>query len=299
MKKGAFIIVAFVFAFAFMTHAAEASVLMDGCVLDVSLLNQDPYPAAPDDYVKVVFRVEGLEDPNCKIVNFELKPEFPFSLDPGVSPEVYLSGDTFVREYESFALIPFKLRVDKDAIDGDNKIKTLLEYEDDKGQMTAQVEEFDVNVAGVRADFELSIDDFDSTTNTLTIAILNTGENDVKALAVEIPKQETIVVKGSNRDIVGDLDSTDDTTARFEAVPQEGEFEVALHYTDEINERRVMMKKIMYDSSYFLNRKADEVQSVSLWFYVTLILVVIWIIIWIRRRIKNKRLKNSMKDHRK
>jgi hypothetical protein len=204
-----------------------------------------------------------------------------------------------VNDYESFALIPFKLRVDKDTIDGDNLIKASLDYEDEKGQMTSQVEEFTINVAGVHADFDVSIDDFDSTTNTLTLAVLNMGENDVKALVVEIPKQESINVKGSNRDIVGDLDSSDDTTARFEAVPSEGEFEVVLHYTDEINERRMMVKKVMYDSSYFLNRKKDEAQSVSLWFYITLVLVIIWIIIWIRSYLKRRRLKESMKNHRK
>lgn len=298
MRKRVLSLALLAFVMVLFVRTAEAEVL-SGCDLTVTLLNQDPYPAAPEDYVKVVFKIEGLQNPNCKGVIFELKPDFPFSIDPDVLPRVDLSGGTHVNDYESFALIPFKLRVDKDAIDGDNTIKVSLEYEDEKGQMTSQVEELTINVAGVRADFEVSIDDFDPATNTLTLAVLNMGENDVKALVIEIPKQESISVKGSNRDIVGDLDSNDDTTARFEALPKEGEFEVTLHYTDEINERRAMVKKVMYDSSYFLNRKADEAQSISLWFYVTLILVVVWVIIWIRRRMKNNRLKNSMKDHRK
>ena len=31
------------------------------CVLDTTLLNQDPYPAVPGDYVNLVFQVTGLQ----------------------------------------------------------------------------------------------------------------------------------------------------------------------------------------------------------------------------------------------
>jgi hypothetical protein len=85
VRKKIFCSVLLFFAFIFVMRMAEASVL-NGCDLTATLLNQDPYPATPDDYVKVVFKIEGLQNPNCKAVSFELMPEFPFSLDPNVSP---------------------------------------------------------------------------------------------------------------------------------------------------------------------------------------------------------------------
>ncbi len=47
------------------------------CSPDASLINQDPYPAIPGDYVKVVFQIDGLENPECGIVTFGIKEEYP------------------------------------------------------------------------------------------------------------------------------------------------------------------------------------------------------------------------------
>ena len=53
------------------------------CNPDASLINQDPYPAVPGDIVKVVFQVDGTDNPECGTVTLEIIPEFPFSLEPG------------------------------------------------------------------------------------------------------------------------------------------------------------------------------------------------------------------------
>ena len=34
------------------------------CNLDASLINQDPYPAIPGDYVTIVFQLAGVENPD-------------------------------------------------------------------------------------------------------------------------------------------------------------------------------------------------------------------------------------------
>ena len=52
------------------------------CDLSISMINQDPYPAVPGDYVKVVFQVAGIEDPSCKEVSFELLEQYPIVFDP-------------------------------------------------------------------------------------------------------------------------------------------------------------------------------------------------------------------------
>ena len=42
------------------------------CELDVTMLNQDPYPAVPGDYVEIVFQIAGIENPECGRVVFSL-----------------------------------------------------------------------------------------------------------------------------------------------------------------------------------------------------------------------------------
>jgi hypothetical protein len=262
---------------------------LTNCAPSVELINQDPYPANPGEYVRVVFQISGLENPDCKKVTLTLKEDFPFSLEPGATSSFEVAGKTYVRNFNSTALVPYKLLVDNDAVDGDNQIEALLQYEDAGGESIVQVEQFNINVNGVGVDFDISVDDFDSTTDTLTFAILNVGEDDVQALTVGIPKQDNIVVKGNNLNIIGGLDAKDDTTFNYEAVPKDGEIELAISYTDSIDERREMMKKVYYDSSYFTDRKANAVQPKSAYYYLFWVLILILIVLWVRKWLKKRK----------
>ncbi|MFH1802130.1 MAG: hypothetical protein ABH864_01625 [archaeon] len=273
--------------------ASADSAPLKNCRPSVELINQDPYPANPGEYVKVVFQIDGLNNPECEKVSFELKDSFPFSLDPGEVRTYDFIGDAYVRKFSSAAMAPYELRVNKDAIDGENEIEAVLEYVDaSSGNVISEVQEFEINVNGVKVDFEVSVKDFDSATNSLTFEILNTREDDVVALTVDVPKQDTIVVKGASRNIIGDLDASDDTTFKFEATPHDGEIELTIAYTDSINERREMIKKVYYDSSYFTGRKGDEVQPKSTYYYLFyalfLLVIIFWIRGWFKRRKKKK-----------
>src|SRR3990172_7672633 len=90
------------------------------CSLNATLVNQDPYPAVPGDYVKIIFQLSGVDNPECEEISFELREQFPFSLDPDESNQVKITGGTYVRTYKSDFLIPYKIRVHEDAIDGEN-----------------------------------------------------------------------------------------------------------------------------------------------------------------------------------
>lgn len=292
MKEGLFYLVLLGVFVSSLSLASGVVVPATDCMPDVELINQDPYPANPGDYVKVVFEIEGLSNSDCQTVSFEIRESFPFSLDPDQTRRYRFSGDAYVKDFSTTALAPYELRVDKDAIDGDNEIEGLLTYIDADGNQISRIEEFDINVDGVKVDFEVSIRDYVPSTNTLTFEILNIGEDDVVGLAVDVPKQEAITIKGAKRNIIGDLDASDDTSFRFEGQPTDGEIELYISYTDSLNERREMVKKVYYDSSYFTGRAADQVEPVSTYAYLFWGLVVILIIKWIWgrwRRKKNKK----------
>jgi len=256
----------------------------EACDLTTTLLNQDPYPAVPGDYVKLVFQIEGLDTPECKDITFNLLEDYPIIFDPDEDGKRKFSKVDYVKDYESNLLIPYEVRIDADALDGTNPIEVNIE---NKGDAPIS-KTFDLEVDDVRADFEISIKDYNYATNELTFEVLNIGEPDVEALTLEISQQENIYVKGSNRMIVGDLDSNEYTTADFEATIKDGQFNINLIYSDTINVRRTLTKTVNFDSAYFINRKADK-KTTSTTTYVIWAVIIILIGWWVIRKVKKKK----------
>jgi len=257
------------------------------CKLDVTMINQDPYSAVPGEYVKLVFQVDGVENPDCKEVTFELIPQYPLVFDPNTSSIRKVSSGNYKRGYLSALIATYKVRVDWDALDGDNPIDVRYWSSSDSTDSWT-VEQFNLNVENVIADFEVYVKDYDETTRIITFEILNIENNDVEALTIEVPKQDNISIKGSNKNIVGDLDSNEYTTAEFEAIPKDGEISLKITYTDEIGVRRSLEKIVVFDSSYFNGRIAD--QTSTPWLTYIIILVVLFFVgrwIWKRRKRKH------------
>ncbi len=254
------------------------------CDINASLLNQDPYPAVPGDYVKLVFQIDGIDDPDCNDIIFNLLPDYPIEFNPGETGLKTFEKVKYLKDYESNILIPYEVRINKDALDGTNPIEINMQS---KGGASIS-KTFDLEIEDVRADFEVYVKDYDYTTNELTLEILNIESSDVEALSLEIPKQDSIQIKGANRIVVGDLDSNEYTTADFEAISSDGEFKVNLIYSDTINTRRTMEKTVSFDSSYFINRKADQTTT-STWTYIIYAAIIALIVWWIVRRLKKKK----------
>lgn len=233
-----------------------SATLTPSCELRVDLFNQDPYPAVPGDYVKVIFQVRGVENSACRDVVFSIVPEYPFSLDTDKSSSITIKGGTYTNDYNAFLMVPYTLRVNKDAIEGYNALK--IKYSTDRTLSSFVTEDFDIKVEDVKTDFQIFVRDYDSMKNTITFEILNSGKNDVEALVFKIPKQENIVVRRSSTNIIGSLDSNDFTTTNFEAVPSNGEIKIELEYTDSINKRRIYETSVVFDKEYFQGLKRDE-----------------------------------------
>jgi len=260
------------------------------CSPTISLVNQDPFPAVPGDYVKVVFQLKGIETVDCRDVIFEVVPEYPFSLDASETGQIKIKGGTFINDFNSFLMAPFKLRVDADAIDGNNPLK--VKYSTDNTLSSHITEQFDIEIKDIKADFEVFIRDYNPSTRTLTLEILNIGKEDIEALTIEIPVQENIIVKGANRKIIGALDSNEDTTVEFE-VPtiKEGEIQIQVAYTDIVNIRRTTSEKITFNPSFFENLKRDEKGTSSTLYLIVIIIIIAVIYFFYQRHKKNKKKK--------
>jgi hypothetical protein len=114
-----------------------------GDAVKVYLISQNPDPIEPGGYVELRFKIENIGADYAKNLIFEIMPEYPFSLDKSISPEKKL-GDMYMQQVdeESFVLY-YKMRVDKDAIDGNNPIK--VKYSTDDG-LTWTRSQFDVRI---------------------------------------------------------------------------------------------------------------------------------------------------------
>ena len=137
-------------------------VLAEGCALDVSMINQDPYPANPGEYVKVLFQIEGLANPDCGVVTFQVKEQFPFTIKPGTTNPLEVRSGTYSRKFSSFYNAPYELLVDKNAVNGDHTIE--VSYTTDEVE---KLKEFTINIEDTRADFEIYVKDYDPLTKTL------------------------------------------------------------------------------------------------------------------------------------
>jgi len=254
------------------------------CSLNTSLINQDPYPATPGDYVKLVFQVNGLENSECGDVNIELLPTFPFSLDVSEQAIQSTKSGVYTRDYSSFLIAPYKVRVADTALDGDNPIETIVT----SSSGVSLLSQFDINVKDKRTDFEIYVKDYVPATNIMTLEVINIGENDIKALTLEIPKQDAIVVKGANKNVLGDLDSNEYTTADFEVSSSSTSFDVVIYYTDTISVRRTVTKLVEFDKTYFVGRKADQT-SLSFGNYVVILIILAGVGYFGYKRYKNSK----------
>ena len=252
------------------------------CQLDVSLLNQDPFPAIPGEYVEIVFQIKGIANPECGTVYFELLEKYPISFDPNAETTITAESGAYKKDYSSFLMAPYKVRLHESALDGNNPIEVQYKYASILGYET---ETFNLDVEDTTADFEIYITGYDHATKEITFEILNIASSDIESLTLEISKQENIEIIGAKTNILGDLDSNEYTTADFNAVPSEGEIIIQISYTDSTNSRRIIEKTVYYEPEYFkAQRAAPSTTAIIIW--VVIIAAVVYF--FYRRRKKKK-----------
>ncbi|MCX6819572.1 MAG: hypothetical protein NT129_06270 [Candidatus Aenigmarchaeota archaeon] len=185
--------------------------ITDTVNLKTTFVNQDPYPAETGGYVNLLFKLENWGTNKAENVTFELLSKYPFSLDTGVSAINELGTVGGSQTDENAFLIKYKVRVDKDAVDGENKIGVRYTY---GNSMSYTLGTFNVTVSNPRTDFDVVAQD--STASSTTLAIANIGANDAYSVIVRIPEQENYGVTGTSASIIGSLTAGDYTLVSFQ-----------------------------------------------------------------------------------
>ncbi|MBR9706459.1 hypothetical protein GOV14_05465 [Candidatus Pacearchaeota archaeon] len=276
--------------------AAEVS----QCNPEVLLINQDPYPAIPGEYVDLVFQVSGLDNAVCSGAKFELVQAYPFTVDDG-SELRSLEGDTYTQGYKSEWMVGYTVRVDKNAVEGDNEIE--VKY----GENVAAIsEKFEINIEDTRSGFDAVVQEVSA--QEITIAVANIGKNTANSVIARIPDQESFISIGTNGQMVGNLESGDYTLVSFNIVPKgdsktassRSPLKLQIDYTDSINERRSIILDLplksgsgasadsrfpsnMQGRQDFMKQKDSPWKKWTTW---VLILIVVIIVFVYRKKIK-------------
>jgi len=263
------------------------SSITTNCNLNISLINQDPYPAIPGDSLKLVFQVSGIDSTNCGDIEVILLEGFPFTLDPA-SEKMYTikSGTYNTKDYKTYFQAPFKLRVNEEALDGENlvEVKYRSSSQESGSYLTKQ---FNIEVKDVKADFEVYVKDYDFSSQTITFQVLNIGKEDISAVTIEVPNQEGVTIKGANKNIVGDLDSNEDTTSDFKLTTNSTNIETVIYYTDSTGARRNIQKTVLFDSQYFIDSMPSN--GPSFWSYVFYLLIIGAIVYFVYKKFFKKK----------
>lgn len=256
------------------------------CNLVPTLINQDPVSAVPGETVKLLFQITGTENPECSKINLEFVEDYPFRLDSGYSKIQTIQGGTYQRDFNSFWMVPYKVRVDSTALNGDHKL-SLKTWVNSETQL-AKINDFNISVEEVRTDFIVTIDSYSFSTNKLVLGIVNVGKKSAQSMTVEIPQQETAMIEGGHVKILGELDSNEDTTVTFDAALSSGPVTVNIQYNDETGERREISQQVVFSDIAFENtREKSSISTGSVIFWIVIIGLVIYWIIRKRRKAKH------------
>jgi len=303
-----------------LTYSTMAAETYGQCVLNAEIVSQDPSPAIPGEYVNLIFQLTGVNNSNCNGAKFGLMLEYPFSLDNNESTKT-LESYIYAPNNKEVWTISYKIRVDENAIDGENDLQVRYSNGHDNTWASYSTKIFNIPIEDSRTSFDAVIQETSS--SDVSIAIANTGKYTANSMIVRIPEQENFKVSGTNGQMVGNLDSGDYTVVGFTITPnmqktsgtsntqtERNILKVQVDYTDGIGERRTSVLEIPFagnslptnSTASFPNgfRPRTAQQSIfSQWYFWVIVIILLLLGFGFynkyKTKIKNRLAKNKNK----
>jgi len=311
-KEGVYFALAFMMVVSLSLISLVSADANNACSLNVTLINQDPYPAIPNSYVDLVFQVTGVENSQCEGVNFKLNPSYPFSLDVD-GRWIRIENPPTSAGYNSNWVIPYKVRIDKDALDGVSELE--VDYRAGTLKLDSYVsEKFNITIKDSRTDFDAVIQE--TSGSTVSIAIANIGKYTANSVIVKVPEQDSFRASGTDGQMVGNLASGDYTIVSFALSPKtlygarnasrtdaqtppsqplgsSTKLKLNISYTDNIGERRTVNMELplnlitnssMIGGSFPGRRTTTSSSGGFSWTTLLIILIIIGILYFIYKK---------------
>ncbi|MBD3262816.1 hypothetical protein GF374_00360 [Candidatus Woesearchaeota archaeon] len=223
----------------------------------VTLLDYDPSPAQPGQFLILYIKVENSGGDDITNAKYILEPKDPFVFKGGEDAErvfgtigsqqqVLLEYDLYVDEdaYEGTYTIPLKLCLDQNC---DDFIKKEIDITVQTGGIPGievGLEESDIFKGGKRGQ--------------ITLHVINRGDLDAKYLVMELMPTKQFEIISPSRIYVGEMESDDFETAEFDIFING---DVASDATQRID------LPVFLDYSDANDKKYSETQSVGLTVY--------------------------------
>ena len=103
---------------------------LDAPAINITLMNQDPDPVNPGEYVELRFMVYNTQaDTIARNFQVKIDPEYPFSLDEN-EVEIKSFGDLPSMGYgKNILIVKYKVRVDDKAVEGPNPLRVSYKHD--------------------------------------------------------------------------------------------------------------------------------------------------------------------------
>jgi len=178
---------------------------LDSGSLRVGLVNQEPDPVGPGEYVDIRVQVDNLGSEDLQGVILEVRPEFPFTLDPGEDSVAEIGTLSAFQNGDRAVIKKYRLRVNDNAVEGSNIINVRAR----EGTGNWDNYEFEVNIR--TSDASLAIESVTTEPETVEPGKDATVQVKVKNLADSTLKDISVLLDLSIGSIA--------TTADLDALP--------------------------------------------------------------------------------
>lgn len=259
--------------------------------IEVSIENYYPTPVEAGNYFTAWLKISNPEENPAIRSGVKFEPSYPFSLDPGEEKEAIIEK----LEAGGSVTKSFKVRVDKEAKEGENNI--AFDFKDCDGCIWNK-KTMPITVIEYQTMFDVVLQEV--TPEGVFIAIANIGKNSANAVTVSVPEQESFRTELVSSSIVGNLASGDYTLAGFKILPQQADqkekqpLSLQIAYTDPFGVRRTVVKQIMLSPASLSKismaadiaagrAKQNSSLTKNMWFWTTLGLALIAALLALKR----------------
>ncbi len=205
------IMFAIIFLFIALMIGVNASIVANP-ILDISLVEQDPDPVEPGEFVDLKFNIQNNGNGAAKDLELEIVPEYPFTLYEGENAVEEL-GD--VKVYEATetdtgtVTVRYRLGVDSEALEGIYEITLRYRHGDDTRQWQS-IDPFDIRVKSTKG--LLSISSTETIPErvepghsiSINMQLKNEGSNDLEDLKIiaEVTNVTELSPLGSSNELI-------------------------------------------------------------------------------------------------
>lgn len=193
----------------------------------VSMVNQEPDPVEPGQYVTVKFKVENYGSVATAPLVVGIKPMFPFTLLDGYDYEQQVSGLERRQYGDDSEIIEWRLLVDKNAAEGDNEI--VVYYKELTGKQAEIISKETLYIDVRTSDTILEVIDISTEPefvvpgqeSQLNIKLKNLGDSFIKDVTVNLDLDglNIATIGSTSEKILQKMDGKQEIVVSFTIMP--------------------------------------------------------------------------------